>query len=823
YNKTDINGINVALMPELTKELKRQLHQQKNRMENENDSNIYSKDPSLNDEVLTPLIDDFISKSHYIPNADKTTDYLDIVRENPSNCVCADCSSPHPTIAIMSWIISAVESLPFWKENELKFPNLSLLARLLFSIPATSTGVERQFSAAGFVINERHVSLNPETVEDILLVRSVQKILEQKSTVHRRLTCDFLSLQSLLTVNCDPDLIELLKELGNEYSNGLLEHSSFSILKPNEQSSDYEREQYVKEKYINKNYLRPLDDNINSHHQYDLDRLLYENVETNDYRLTLQLLMHGANPNYFEKMFSVTDHAKRHQQIKQMKLVYANGGQSEYNLMKNTNSTYETTIHLSSRGVLKEFLTKFESDILRIHSTTNDKRCFTQIDLNNVSAICNQSYILSNANKSRLPPTCNSGQTCQSTLIVDDRGVIEDYKWIFPNEIERALWIRELLKRQYTFHQLIYSDFILLTKLSVQEGINSEEQQATAIVYPARFVICSDTLFDEVDLRKYCSLTYQKNDEFTGIVLCLVSNRFLYLSSSIPKLTDMLFGCLKEAIKVKSLNDLRGQILTSQNVPVIIERFINFIFEHGLETKGIYRQAGQESKVKQLLQECLEDPFNTSLTYENYTEHDVANGLKRFFRQLKQSILGTKRNYDCWLRSTVLDKSTASSNEQLIQYYRGLLSEMKKHMPVNYYTLRKVLMHLRTVALLSDKNGMSLDNLISIFAPCLISGHEEQMTTTIPSQPIHFQYSKNNSSRLEDLNVDDEYDKDEHDYMNLDKKLLKPLPKQDNFRLINSSDETTDSRSLIYTSENSPTIPPRFPIPLRRNQSLQSM
>lgn len=48
----------------------------------------------------------------------------------------------------------------------------------------------------------------------------------------------------------------------------------------------------------------------------------------------------------------------------------------------------------------------------------------------------------------------------------------------------------------------------------------------------------------------------------------------------------MLYSCLREATKVKTLTDLDCQILSSQNVPVLVERFINFVFEHGLESKG---------------------------------------------------------------------------------------------------------------------------------------------------------------------------------------------------------------------------------------------
>jgi hypothetical protein len=176
---------------------------------------------------------------------------------------------------------------------------------------------------------------------------------------------------------------------------------------------------------------------------------------------------------------------------------------------------YETTVHLVTKhGILKEFVTRYEIDRVKIYSITNtvDKthhqnaRFLFEIDLNNVLAICNQLVnSISLKSRSTSIPTINTNSQC--ILIVDEQTSFNEYVWIFPNELERALWIRELLKRQYSFHQLIYSDFILLTKLNVQEGINAEKQQAIALVYPGRFVICSDTIFDEVDLKKYCSLS----------------------------------------------------------------------------------------------------------------------------------------------------------------------------------------------------------------------------------------------------------------------------------------------------------------------------
>ena len=58
----------------------------------------------------------------------------------------------------------------------------------------------------------------------------------------------------------------------------------------------------------------------------NLNQTLYENVESNDVESTLTLIIHGADPNYSEKTFSVVDHAKLYQQTKQVKILLANGG-----------------------------------------------------------------------------------------------------------------------------------------------------------------------------------------------------------------------------------------------------------------------------------------------------------------------------------------------------------------------------------------------------------------------------------------------------------------------------------------------------------------
>jgi hypothetical protein len=65
--------------------------------------------------------------------------------------------------------------LIFWNEQESLLSNISKLAERIFCNPASSTAVERAFSSAGAIVSQRRINLNPSTVNDIILVRSVAR------------------------------------------------------------------------------------------------------------------------------------------------------------------------------------------------------------------------------------------------------------------------------------------------------------------------------------------------------------------------------------------------------------------------------------------------------------------------------------------------------------------------------------------------------------------------------------------------------------------------------------------------------------------------
>lgn len=52
--------------------------------------------------------------------------------------------------------------LKWWKENEVRFPILAMLAKSYLSVPATSTPSERLFSVAGNIVTKKRASLTSE-------------------------------------------------------------------------------------------------------------------------------------------------------------------------------------------------------------------------------------------------------------------------------------------------------------------------------------------------------------------------------------------------------------------------------------------------------------------------------------------------------------------------------------------------------------------------------------------------------------------------------------------------------------------------------------
>lgn len=64
-------------------------------------------------------------------------------------------------------------SIRFWHKHKASFPGLFAVARRVFATPVTSCSSERVFSAVNRIVSRDRASMNPTTLEDIIVIRSL--------------------------------------------------------------------------------------------------------------------------------------------------------------------------------------------------------------------------------------------------------------------------------------------------------------------------------------------------------------------------------------------------------------------------------------------------------------------------------------------------------------------------------------------------------------------------------------------------------------------------------------------------------------------------
>ncbi|NXU11748.1 ARAP1 protein, partial [Pardalotus punctatus] len=154
---------------------------------------------------------------------------------------------------------------------------------------------------------------------------------------------------------------------------------------------------------------------------------------------------------------------------------------------------------------------------------------------------------------------------------------------------------------------------------------------------------------------------------------------------------------------------LSEQQLTESDVSLLVDRCIDYITQCGMG-QGIYRKSGQNSKTTSLLEVMQRDARRVRLKEGEHQVDDVANTLKRFFRDLGDGLF-TRRWASDWLWATALEDEEAKVGQ-----YRQLLAALP---PVNRATLKALINHLFRVQCFSGENQMNTHNLAIVFGPTL--------------------------------------------------------------------------------------------------------
>ncbi|XP_015509785.2 uncharacterized protein LOC107216961 [Neodiprion lecontei] len=161
--------------------------------------------------------------------------------------------------------------------------------------------------------------------------------------------------------------------------------------------------------------------------------------------------------------------------------------------------------------------------------------------------------------------------------------------------------------------------------------------------------------------------------------------------------------------------DIEQQQLTQDNVPVILEKCINFIYTHGIMSEGIYRRSGSSTAVARLLEAFRKDAWVTQITKVDYSEHDVATVLRRFLRDLPEPLLPAA-SHDSLCR--IVDMK---NTDERVANYRSKLERLST---VAGATLRRILAHLHCLSQQSARNRMTVTNLSAVWGPTLMHAGE---------------------------------------------------------------------------------------------------
>ncbi|XP_034106233.1 uncharacterized protein LOC117569259 isoform X1 [Drosophila albomicans] len=290
-------------------------------------------------------------------------------------------------------------------------------------------------------------------------------------------------------------------------------------------------------------------------------------------------------------------------------------------------------------------------------------------------------------------------------------------------ESERGVWMQKILESltnsvpvKYTCH------YYRAGWCYLKNSITSEWSGTWLVLRKSQrrliFVSEANGNVEKMDLRKARCIVLKESDDSidnlhveSGPLLMIDCPPYsVYMIMSSARETKIWRHIIREVAHNNGFS-LGDQQLTRYDVPVIVDKCINFVYIHGSMSEGIYRKSGSENSMHKLMSAFRADAFNVEITRNEYNEHDVANVLKRFMRDLPERLLGKLTD------SFVFVTELAVASEK-IPIYRELLGRLST---IEHETLRRIVGHLVFISSQQAKNKMSIQNLTMIWGPTLLA------------------------------------------------------------------------------------------------------
>lgn len=255
----------------------------------------------------------------------------------------------------------------------------------------------------------------------------------------------------------------------------------------------------------------------------------------------------------------------------------------------------------------------------------------------------------------------------------------------------------------------------------LKEGVTGEWRGAWVMLIRRVMVYYTtkDPTVCTVDLRKTrCVVTHETDEETKTVcptdgsdnLLLDYPNATIYLR--FPHEREL--KSWRYMVKLAAHNNgthIHHQQLTKEDVPAIVDKCLSFIYAHGSLSEGIYRRAGGSLVLSELLARFRRDAWSVQLSPNQHSEHDVAGVVKRFFRDLPESLVPQEKHKDLIDALEQSDVATRHSE------YGRVMSTLPV---VARNTARKLFAHLHFLHTMSHANKMSAENLAAVWAPTIM-------------------------------------------------------------------------------------------------------
>ncbi|CAH2035023.1 unnamed protein product, partial [Iphiclides podalirius] len=348
--------------------------------------------------------------------------------------------------------------------------------------------------------------------------------------------------------------------------------------------------------------------------------------------------------------------------------------------------------------------------------------------VNPTNSILKESYTLDSINSMQIVLPLSSSTTSNSycfELSVAMGGIRNNPRKVLfscASASERRSWAQKIAEHLTSSFPTKYTaEFTRCGWCYIKEGVSGEWYGAWLMLIRRVLIYSSNTESGMgcVDLRKTRCVVMQAADDETKHACPSDGSGNLLLGCPLATLY-LRFPHERELkgwrfmIKLAAHNNgahIHHQQLTKEDIPTIVDKCISFIFAYGSLSEGIYRRAGSSVVLAELLARFRRDAWSVQLIPGQHSEHDVAGVLKRFFRDLPDSLIPQDRHAALTTALELEDEAARYAE------YRRTLNSLGV---VARNTARKLFAHLHFLQSMAHANKMNAENLASVWAPTIM-------------------------------------------------------------------------------------------------------